>query len=150
MKTTPISEADLKASVLSVPPLARRPDYAIDHDQNVRLLAHLCAGGVRTFMYGGNANLYNMAVFEFATLLELLQSIAQSDDWMIPSVGSDFGKVHEEERGPGSSLDATVGAGDGRVTLQTFSGDVEVRRQSRACRGESRKVTFPRSGGTPC
>jgi DUF4097 and DUF4098 domain-containing protein YvlB len=45
------------------------------------------------------------------------------------SIRSDFGKVHEEERGPGSNLDATVGLGDGRVTLQTFSGDVEVRRQ---------------------
>ena len=44
-------------------------------------------------------------------------------------IRSDFGKVHTEEHGPGSSLDATVGAGDGRVTLQTFSGDVEVRRQ---------------------
>src|SRR5690349_16359828 len=45
------------------------------------------------------------------------------------SIRSDFGKVKEEERGPGSSLDATIGANDARVTLQTFSGDIEVRRQ---------------------
>lgn len=45
------------------------------------------------------------------------------------SIRSDFGKVKEEERGPGSSLDATLGASDARVTLQTFSGDIEVRRQ---------------------
>lgn len=44
------------------------------------------------------------------------------------SIRSDFGKVKEEERGPGSSLDAQLG-NDGRVDLQTFSGDIEVRRQ---------------------
>jgi DUF4097 and DUF4098 domain-containing protein YvlB len=44
------------------------------------------------------------------------------------SIRSDFGKVKEEEHGPGSSLDATLG-NDGRVNLQTFSGDIEVRRQ---------------------
>jgi DUF4097 and DUF4098 domain-containing protein YvlB len=45
------------------------------------------------------------------------------------SIRSDFGKVKEEDRGPGSSLDASVGNGDARVTLQTFSGDIELRRQ---------------------
>jgi len=44
------------------------------------------------------------------------------------SIRSDFGKVKEEEHGPGSSLDATLG-NDGRVNLQTFSGDIEVRKQ---------------------
>jgi DUF4097 and DUF4098 domain-containing protein YvlB len=45
------------------------------------------------------------------------------------SIRSDFGTVKEEDHGPGSSLDATVGGNDARVTLETFSGDVEVRRQ---------------------
>ncbi|HVV97805.1 MAG TPA: DUF4097 family beta strand repeat-containing protein [Rhodanobacteraceae bacterium] len=45
------------------------------------------------------------------------------------SIRSDFGSVKEEEHGPGSNLDATTGSGDARVTLETFSGDVEVRRQ---------------------
>jgi DUF4097 and DUF4098 domain-containing protein YvlB len=45
------------------------------------------------------------------------------------SIRSDFGKVKEEDHGPGSSLEATLGSGDVRVTLQTFSGDVEIRRQ---------------------
>ena len=44
------------------------------------------------------------------------------------SIRSDFGKVKEEEHGPGSSLDAQLG-NDGRVDLQTFSGDIEIRRQ---------------------
>jgi DUF4097 and DUF4098 domain-containing protein YvlB len=45
------------------------------------------------------------------------------------TIRSDFGKVREEDHGPGSSLDATVGDGNSRVNLQTFSGDIEVRRQ---------------------
>ncbi len=96
MKTSPVAPADLAASVLSVPPLARRPDLSIDPGQNARLLDHLRAGGVRTFMYGGNANLYNMGVSELRTLVELLIKLSRDDDWIVPSVGSDYGKAHDQ------------------------------------------------------
>ena len=76
MKTSAVETADLTRSVLSVPPLCRRADFAIDREQNIRLLAHLRAGGVSTFMYGGNANLYNMAPSEFVRFAELVQDIA--------------------------------------------------------------------------
>jgi 4-hydroxy-tetrahydrodipicolinate synthase len=98
MKTTPISPADLAASVLSVPPLARRADLTIDPVQNGRLLDHLRSGGVRTFMYGGNANLYNMGISDLRALCDLLISLARDGDWMIPSVGSDYGKAHDQLR----------------------------------------------------
>jgi dihydrodipicolinate synthase/N-acetylneuraminate lyase len=98
MKTTPVSPADLAASVLSVPPLARRADLTIDPVQNTRLLDHLRSGGVRTFMYGGNANLYNMGLSDLRGLCDLLISLARDGDWMIPSVGSDFGKAHDQLR----------------------------------------------------
>ena len=96
MKTSAVEIADLTRSVLSVPPLCRRADDAIDREQNIRLLAHLRAGGVSTFMYGGNANLYNMAPSEFMRFAELVQDIAQSGDWIIPSVGSDYGKAADQ------------------------------------------------------
>ena len=96
MKTTPVSPADLAASVLAVPPLARKSDMTIDRAQNARLLDHLRSGGVRTFMYGGNANLYNMGVSELATLAELLIELSRDGDWMVPSVGSDYGKAHDQ------------------------------------------------------
>jgi dihydrodipicolinate synthase/N-acetylneuraminate lyase len=96
MKTTPITPADLAASVLSVPPLARRKDFTIDAAENGKLLDHLRSGGVRTFMYGGNANLYNMGVSELRTLAELLIKLARDGDWIIPSVGSDYGKAHDQ------------------------------------------------------
>jgi len=45
------------------------------------------------------------------------------------SIRSDFGTVRTEDHGPGSSLDAAVGSSDARVNLETFSGDIEIRRQ---------------------
>jgi dihydrodipicolinate synthase/N-acetylneuraminate lyase len=96
MKTTPVTPADLAASVLSVPPLARNANFAIDKTENVKLLNHLRSGGVRTFMYGGNANLYNIGVSELRSLAEMLLEIARDDDWVIPSVGSDFGKAMDQ------------------------------------------------------
>lgn len=90
--------AALHDSVLAVPPLARRPDLTLDREQNARLLAHLRAGGVRTYMYGGNANLYHMAPSEFPALLEMLADLRVEGDWMIPSVGSDYGKAHDQLR----------------------------------------------------
>jgi dihydrodipicolinate synthase/N-acetylneuraminate lyase len=96
MKTTPVAPADLAASVLAVPPLARRADLTIDPAQNARLLDHLRAGGVRTFMYGGNANLYNIGVSELRVLADLLVELARDGDWMVPSVGSDYGKARDQ------------------------------------------------------
>jgi dihydrodipicolinate synthase/N-acetylneuraminate lyase len=96
MKTTPVTPADLAASVLSVPPLARNANFAIDKAENAKLLNHLRGGGVRTFMYGGNANLYNIGVTELRSLSETLIDLARDDDWMIPSVGSDFGKARDQ------------------------------------------------------
>jgi dihydrodipicolinate synthase/N-acetylneuraminate lyase len=96
MKTTPITPADLAASVLSVPPLARKANFAIDKAENVKLLNHLRGGGVKTFMYGGNANLYNIGVSELRSLAEMLLEIARDNDWVIPSVGSDFGKAMDQ------------------------------------------------------
>ena len=44
------------------------------------------------------------------------------------SITSDFGTVEEEEHGPGSSLSATAGKGEAQITLESFSGDVTLRR----------------------
>lgn len=44
-------------------------------------------------------------------------------------IRSDFGAVKEKDHGPGSSLDAISGDGDGQVKIESFSGDIEVRKQ---------------------
>jgi hypothetical protein len=43
------------------------------------------------------------------------------------SIKSFAGKVDSEEHGPGSSLEARLGTGDGSIELETFSGDLTVR-----------------------
>jgi dihydrodipicolinate synthase/N-acetylneuraminate lyase len=96
MKTTPVTPVDLAASVLSVPPLAHRADLSFDKAENAKLLNHLRGGGVRTFMYGGNANLYNIGVTELRGLADMLLELARDDDWVIPSVGSDYGKALDQ------------------------------------------------------
>lgn len=42
---------------------------------------------------------------------------------------SDFGQVQEEEHGPGSHLDTTVGSGDARISVESFSGNVNILKQ---------------------
>lgn len=96
MKTTPVTPTDLQRSVLAVPPLCRDSNLAIDAEQNALLVRHLEAGGVRTLLYGGNANLYNIAVSEYPRLLELLEGIVAEDTWIIPSVGPFFGTILDQ------------------------------------------------------
>lgn len=96
MKTSPVTVADLRASVISVPPMPRHEDGSINPPANQRLLDHLRAGGVTTFMYGGNANFYNLGVAELGRVLDKLTPLLASGDWLIPSVGADFGKAMEQ------------------------------------------------------
>lgn len=42
---------------------------------------------------------------------------------------SDFGQVSEHEHGPGSELNAEVGGSRGRIHVETFSGDLRIRKQ---------------------
>lgn len=43
---------------------------------------------------------------------------------------SDFGTPTKPEHGPGSSLDVRLGDGHGKINVETFSGDLRVRRQN--------------------
>ncbi len=43
---------------------------------------------------------------------------------------SDFGTPARADHGPGSSLDTQLGAGDGKIHIETFSGDLRIRRQN--------------------
>jgi len=43
-------------------------------------------------------------------------------------IRSDFGKVFEPDHGPGANLDATLGSGSAQVQIETFSGDIEIRK----------------------
>ena len=96
MKTTAVTPADLARSVIAVPPLARNPDLSLNEAANRRLADHLIAGGVSTILYGGNANMANVAISEFHALLEMLTRIGRGNTWIIPSVGPDYGKLRDQ------------------------------------------------------
>jgi dihydrodipicolinate synthase/N-acetylneuraminate lyase len=98
MKTTAVTKNDLEASVLAVPPLARNRDLSLNAEQNRKLIRYLKDGGVTTLMYGGNANFYNLGVFDYAQTVEALAEIADPDSWVIPSVGPDFGKAMDQAK----------------------------------------------------
>ena len=51
MNTNPITPATLSASVISVPPLARKADGSFNRDENRKQIRHLEAGGVSTLLY---------------------------------------------------------------------------------------------------
>jgi dihydrodipicolinate synthase/N-acetylneuraminate lyase len=96
VKTTPVRSSDLSASVLAVPPLARRADLTLDREANRALIRHLEAGGVSTLMYGGNANFYHLPLSEYAGVLDFLEETAAKDSWVIPSAGADYGKLIDQ------------------------------------------------------
>lgn len=96
MKTDAVTPADLARSVIAVPPLARARNGAVSVSENRKIVDWMAAGGVSTFLYGGNANFYNLGLLEYPLTLEVLAGIAPRDAWIIPSIGPDFGKALDQ------------------------------------------------------
>jgi dihydrodipicolinate synthase/N-acetylneuraminate lyase len=96
MKTTAVTPSDLRASVIAVPPLARKPDLSLNEDANRALIRHIESGGVRSLMYGGNANFFNVPLSEYAGTLDFLEGAAGKDTWVLPSAGPDYGKLVDQ------------------------------------------------------
>ena len=98
MKTTPVTKADFERSVLAVPPIARTADYSLNTAGNRALIRYLEAGGIRTLMYGGNANFYHLGVSDFEAAAAEIAALADADTWVIPSIGPEFGKALDQAR----------------------------------------------------
>ena len=96
MKTTPVTPADLRSSVIAVPPLCRNADLSLSREENKKLIDHMYAGGIRTLLYGGNANLYNIALSEYDSVLAMLTDLAPDDLWMVPSIGPMYGTAMDQ------------------------------------------------------
>jgi len=98
MNVSPIVESEFASTVMAVPPLARRPDFSLDVEENRKLIRHMEAGGIRTLLYGGNANLYHVAVSEFRELLDMLADLTAPETRVIPAIGPDYGKMLDQAR----------------------------------------------------
>jgi dihydrodipicolinate synthase/N-acetylneuraminate lyase len=96
MKTTPVTKEDLLRSVIAVPPMARNADFTLNKDANRALIRYLESGGVRSLMYGGNANFYHIALSEYRATLDFLAETAGADTWVLPSIGPDYGKAIDQ------------------------------------------------------
>ncbi|MEZ6088894.1 MAG: dihydrodipicolinate synthase family protein [Pirellulaceae bacterium] len=96
MQTSPVTYDNLRSSIIAVPPLCRTDDYKICKAENEKLVRHIESGGVRSLLYGGNANLYHVRLTEYAALLEMLESIASAETLVVPSVGPAYGSMMDQ------------------------------------------------------
>ncbi len=95
MKTT-FSLADLRSSVISVPPLCRDSALISNAGENAKLIRHIESGGVSTLLYGGNANFYNISLAEYESVLDQLEAAAAADTWIVPAIGPYFGVAMDQ------------------------------------------------------
>ena len=70
-----ISRQSINQSVIAVPPLARNDDFSLNEQENRAIVEYLEAGGIKTILYGGNANLYHVRPSEYAKISNALFSI---------------------------------------------------------------------------
>ena len=91
-----LTSGDLAASVIAVPPLSRNGDLTLNLEENRRLIQHIEKGGVKTVLYGGNANLYHVSLQEYEPLLAFLVEAHAPETVVIPSLGPAYGTMMEQ------------------------------------------------------
>ena len=96
MKTSPFSNDAIPNSVIAVPPLARRDNFAVDAKGNRAIFDYLYQGGIRIFLYGGNAVLHHVRPSEYEELLVSLIDRTPHDVDVIPSVGPSYGIMMDQ------------------------------------------------------
>ncbi|HSV15164.1 MAG TPA: dihydrodipicolinate synthase family protein, partial [Tepidisphaeraceae bacterium] len=95
---TSITPERLASSVLAVPPLCRNADLTLNEAENAKFIRYLEAGGIRTLLYGGNANFYHIALSEYEQVLSCLEQSAAADTLVIPSVAATFGTMMDQAK----------------------------------------------------
>ncbi len=96
MQTSPVTPAELRQSVIAVPPLARTAAFKFNSAENQKIVRHIEQGGVRILLYGGNANFYHIRLSEYAEILSGLVDVAGKDTLVIPSVGPAYGLMMDQ------------------------------------------------------
>ena len=96
MQTREVTPQDLKRSVIAVPPLARNSDGNLSREENRKIIQHIEAGGIRTLLYGGNANFYHIPLSQFVETLALIAHESGRDTLVIPSVGPAYGTMIDQ------------------------------------------------------
>ncbi len=95
MKST-FEPNDIMRSVIAVPPLARNDDLSLNVAANRAIADYLEKGGIRSILYGGNANFYHIRLSEYGKLLAMISEVTSDDTWAIPSVGPAYGTMMDQ------------------------------------------------------
>lgn len=93
---TKVTSTTIAQSVIAVPPLARNADYSLNEAANRQMVAYLESGGIKSILYGGNANFYHIRLSEYEALLGMLSECGSDDTWIIPSVGPAYGTMMDQ------------------------------------------------------
>lgn len=96
MWTAKITADRLASSVIAVPPMARNAQGVLCRHNNEKIIHWIEAGGVTTFLYGGNAVFYHMRLSEYADALTIIAESAAPTSLMIPSVGPTYGIMMDQ------------------------------------------------------
>lgn len=96
MWTAKITADRLASSVIAVPPMARNAQGVLCRHNNEKIIRWIEAGGVTTFLYGGNAVFYHMRLSEYADALTIIAESAAPTSLMIPSVGPTYGIMMDQ------------------------------------------------------
>ena len=93
---TKVDKQIISQSVIAVPPLARNADLSLNVAENRNMIQYLEGGGIKSILYGGNANFYHIRLSEYADLLTMLKESVADDTWVIPSVGPAYGTMMDQ------------------------------------------------------
>jgi len=102
----------------------------VDAGRIQRLVVETVSGGIdlsaTSLAPGGRINVESVSA-SVSLRLPRTVSAQLSVNSFSGSINSDAGKVERPRYGPGSSLDARLGSGDGDIRVQSHSGSVQVR-----------------------
>ncbi|TWT54542.1 5-dehydro-4-deoxyglucarate dehydratase [Rubripirellula amarantea] len=96
MDSSEFQPAQLRQSVIAVPPMARDTNGNIDVQENEKVIRFLEAGGVRSLLYGGNAVFYHISLAEYSGTLQWLSESTSDDTVVIPSIGPAYGFARDQ------------------------------------------------------
>ena len=96
MQTCDVTSENLKRSVIAVPPLARKSDGNLSREENRKVIQHIESGGIRTLLYGGNANFYHIPLPQYRDVLTIISEEAAEDTLVVPSVGPAYGTMMDQ------------------------------------------------------
>ena len=96
MQTSEVTTEDLKRSVIAVPPLARKGDGTLCREENRKIIRHIESGGMRSLLYGGNANFYHISLSQYGDALSIISEEAGEGTLVIPSVGPAYGTMMDQ------------------------------------------------------